>query len=238
MIGLLRSGSPPFQLDRAGYLQSFFARLIVKFNDPCRIKQFGEGAQCLQGRQAAGSRVWDGMTCDGPPHDVAVHVPVGHVNHGRSSCRDSISRQAVASWCVNHYSEAPVVHESCERPHALRCGSMSTLSPRRLYSADHPHRLPRLSRWTCFSAYENVGLMAGCSAGSAGSCRRNHGDAPHLHPGHSPRRHTASPHPIRSRGHALGSPPAWAGDRASYTQGRMASGARLSSSPQRVFDRA
>jgi hypothetical protein len=41
MIGLLRGGSPPFPFDRARYMQSFFARLIVKFNDPCRIKQFG-----------------------------------------------------------------------------------------------------------------------------------------------------------------------------------------------------
>jgi hypothetical protein len=42
MIGLLRGGLPPFPFDRAGYSQSFFARLSVKFNAPCGIKQFGE----------------------------------------------------------------------------------------------------------------------------------------------------------------------------------------------------
>jgi hypothetical protein len=80
----------------------------------------------------------------------------------------------------------------------------------------HPSRRRRWSprTWGISPGESGCSIKTGRSAGSAGSCKRNSGYSPHLHPGHSPRRHTASPHPIRSPGHAAESPLAWAGNRA------------------------
>jgi hypothetical protein len=70
-------------------------------------------AKRLQGRQATGSGMWDGMTCDGRPHDVAVPVPVGRVVW---PIEHPIRKVELRQMPVHHrpLSESPIVRDqSC-----------------------------------------------------------------------------------------------------------------------------
>ena len=54
------------------------------------------GAMGLQDRHTAGSGMGNRITRDGPPPEVVEHIPVGRVDYGRSSRRDSIARETAA----------------------------------------------------------------------------------------------------------------------------------------------